>query len=136
MLEHDEVVARRRSPLLEIYLICIKAKDVDIEPRFLPFLPDRIKTREMCEKAVKKYLWLLKYVPDWFVTQEQLEIWHDDVEYCTDDGLIKWYEGYQKRRTHKAQIKKELLRIAWHPSRYWDWCVLDNEKKEIGKLWG
>ena len=78
MLEHAEVVARRRSPLLEIYLICIKAKDVDIEPRFLPFLPDRIKTREMCEKAVKKYLWLLKYVLDWFVTHQQIKIWHDN----------------------------------------------------------
>ena len=33
--------ARRRSPLPEIYLIRIKVKDVDIEPRFLPFVPDR-----------------------------------------------------------------------------------------------
>ena len=72
MLEHDEVVARRRSPLLEIYLICIKTKGVDIEPRFLPFLPNRFKTREMCEKAVKKFLWLLKYVTDWFVTHQQI----------------------------------------------------------------
>ena len=67
---YDEAVACRRRPLPWIYLICIKAKDVDIESHFLPFVPDRFKTREMCEKAVKKYLWLLKYVPDWFVTHQ------------------------------------------------------------------
>ena len=113
MLEHDEVVARRRSPLLEIYLICIKAKDVDIEPRFLPFLPDRIKTREMCEKAVKKYLWLLKYVTDWFVAHQQIKIWHDNDDYCNDDELIEWYDGYKVRKAQKASIKEELLPIAW-----------------------
>ena len=66
---HDEAVVCRRSPLPEIYLICIKAKDVDIEQRFLPFVPDYFKTREMCDKAVRKYPWLLQFVPDWFVTQ-------------------------------------------------------------------
>ena len=71
---HDEAVACRRSPLPEIYLICIKAKDVDIQPRFLPFVPDRFKTQDMCEKAVKKYLPLLKYVPDWIATYQQIKI--------------------------------------------------------------
>ena len=61
---YDEAVVRCYKPLTEIYLISIKAKDVDIEPRFLLLVADHFKTREMCEKAVKKYLWLLKYVPD------------------------------------------------------------------------
>ena len=50
---YDEAVASRRSLLTGIYLIRIKAKDVDIEPRFLPLLPYHFKTQEMCEKAVK-----------------------------------------------------------------------------------
>ena len=25
--------------------------------------------------------------------------------------------------------------IAYHPLRYWDWCVPEDEKKETGKLW-
>ena len=57
-------------------------------------------------------------------------MWHDNDDYCNDDGLIEWYESYQNR---KAQ--KELLPIAWHPSGYWDWCVPEDEKKEIEKLW-
>ena len=43
-------------------------KEVDIEPRSLALVPDRLKTEEMCNKAVCKDPWLLKYVPDWFVT--------------------------------------------------------------------
>ena len=44
----------------------------------------------MCEKAVKKYLWLLKYVPDWFVTQQQIKYLQQDGnnDYCNDDELI------------------------------------------------
>ena len=52
-------MAHHYRPLPEIYLIRMKAEDVDIEPRFLPVVPDRFKTQETCEKAVKKYLWLL-----------------------------------------------------------------------------
>ena len=46
----------RCNPLPELYLIHIKAKDVDKEPRFLPIVPDRFKTWEMYKKAVKEYL--------------------------------------------------------------------------------
>ena len=65
----------------------------------------------MCEKAVKDDPSSLQHVPDWFVTQQQLDVCFDDVE------LIEWYEGYKKRKAQKAQIKKELMRVASHPSR-------------------
>ena len=29
----------------------------------------------------------------------------------------------KKRKAQKVKIKKELMPIAWHPSRYWDWCM-------------
>ena len=41
----------------------------------------------------------------------------------------------KNERQKKTQIKKELMRVAWHPSRYWDWCVLEDEKRETEKLW-
>ena len=34
-----------------------------------------------------------------------------------------------------AKIKEELMPIAWHPLRWWDWCVPEDEKKETEKLW-
>ena len=38
--------------------------------------------------------WLLNYVPDWFVAQQQVKIWHDDSEYHDKDRHIEWYHGY------------------------------------------
>ena len=49
--------------------------------------------------------------------------------------FFKWYGSYKKRRTQKASIKKELMPVAWHSSRYWDWCILEDENKETEKLW-
>ena len=49
--------------------------------------------------------------------------------------LIRWRNEYKKRKAQKAQIKKELLPIAWHPSSWWDWCVSEDKKKETEKLW-
>ena len=43
--------------------------------------------------------------------------------------------GYQGRKAEKASIKEELLPSAWHPSRYWDLCVPQDEKQGIKKLW-
>ena len=41
-----------------------------------------------------------------------------------------------KGKTQNAKVKEDLLSIAWHPSRWWDWCVPNDEKKETEKLWG
>ena len=57
-------------------------------------------------------------------------MWYDD--YYDDDGghwddddedklFESSYDGYKKRKAQKASIKEELLPIAWHISRYWDW---------------
>ena len=83
----------------------------------------------MCDDVVQRDSYSLQFVPDWFVTQEQLEIWHDDDDYCTDDEIIEWYKRYEKRKAQKASIKEGLLPIAWHPSTYWDWCMSEDEKK-------
>ena len=71
------------------------------------------------------------------MTQQQIKIWHDDYHYCNGNRLIKWYDGYQKRNAQKAKIKEELLPIAWHLSKWWDWYVPeDEEKKKRQKNYG
>ena len=32
----------------------------------------------MCDLAVEEDLGLLEYFPHWFVTQQQIDIWHQD----------------------------------------------------------
>ena len=44
----------------------------------------------MCDDAVEGDPYSLLFVPDWFVTQQQIKIWRYDDEYCDDDELIKW----------------------------------------------
>ena len=62
------------------------------------------------------------------IQSERLKKWYDDCH--DDDELGKWLDVYQKRKAQKSQIKKELMLIAWHPSRWWDWCLDEDEKKE------
>ena len=138
--------------------MCNKA--VEDEPETLEFVPDNLKTKTMCERAIEKGPYNLKFIPDhfktqeicgkmvrgdprtllfvtdWFVTREGVAMCYNNSEYCDDeDNFFKWYEGYKKRRAQKASIKEELSPIAWHPSRYWDWCMSEDEKKETEKLW-
>ena len=128
--------------------MCNKA--VDDSPWLLEYVTDQYKTKEMCDKAVKDNPFSMQFVPDWFVTKDCVYMWYDD--YYDDDGnnwdddgyydvdsdhwddddnedkFFEWYDGYKKRKAQKAWIKEELLPIAWYPSRYWDWCMSQDEK--------
>ena len=105
---------------------------IDVGPWQLGHVLNQFKTQKMCKKAVKNFLHL---IPDWFATKEWIDIWYDNNYWDYDNSMTKWYDGYKKRETQKAQIKKELMRVSWHPSRYWDWCTSEDEKKETEKLW-
>ena len=110
-------------------------KAVEVDPWQLDDAPDHLETQEMCDEAVKDYPFSLQLVPDWFLTRQQIDIWYDGDYIYNDNEMIKWYDGYKKRKTQKTSIKEELLPIAWHPSRWWDWCVIEDEKRDTEKLW-
>ena len=95
-----------------------------------------LRAKKCVIKAVRDEPFCLQYVPDWFVTQQQIELRDDVDDYCNDDDeIIEWYDGYKNRKTQKAKIEEELMRIACHPSRRWDWCMPEDEKKQTEKLW-
>ena len=77
----------------------------------------------MCNKTVRDDPSSLQFVPDWFVTQEQLDIWDDDDYWYHDDDIIEWYKGCKKRKAQKAKINGEHLPSAWHPDRVMNWCL-------------
>ena len=95
------------------------------DPQLLQYVPDHLRTREMCEEVVNEYPDALKYVPDWFITQKMCE------KYQNDEVIL----NYQKRKEEKKHIKEELLPITWHPDRWWDWCLDENEKNVVKELW-
>ena len=99
---------------------------IDKNPWCLEYVPDHFKTQEKCDMAVKDDSFFLQFVPDWFDTKEWIDMWYDD--YYDDDGghwdnddnkdkFFEWYDGYKKRKPQNTKIKKELMPIAWHPSR-------------------
>ena len=66
----------------------------------------------------------------WFTTTHPETFHYYDGYWVNNDGAIKQHneESHQKHKAQKAQIKKELMRVAWHPSKWWDWCVPEDEK--------
>ena len=45
-------------------------------------------------------------------------------------SLLNGTKGYKVRKAQKAQIKKDLMPIVWHPSRWSDMCVTEEEKRD------
>lgn len=60
-----------------------------------------------------------QYVPDWFVTPTMLERLGGD--------LSSHFYGYKQRTAWKKQIVKYLLSTKWHPSRWCDLCVPEDD---------
>ena len=115
---------------LKIQEMCSEA--VEACPWTLEHVPNNLKIQKMCNEAVRRGLWNLRHVSDSFVTQQQIKIWHGDTYYCNDDRLIRCCHDYQKRKAQKASIKKEILPIACHPSRYWDQKMKKGTQKHCG----
>ena len=62
----------------------------------------------------------------------------DDVNFVEDDpeiiihvGRMAWCNKFKQRIAFKKELSKELMPVAWHPRRWWDWCMRQDEKKEI-----
>ena len=81
-----------------------RIKALEVGPWLFKYIPDHLN-RNMCDKVVKDDSSSLQYVPDWFVTQQQIDLWHDD--YHDDDGdhwdndndedkFFECHDGYQK----------------------------------------
>ena len=34
----------------------------------------------------------------------------------------------------KKELSEKLIPVAWHPNRWWDWCMSEDEKKEIDSI--
>ena len=95
------------------------------DPWTLKHVPDQYKTQEMCNRTVQSDTCMLVYVPDQFVTQKMSD------EAAKKSPCALWYKGYEQRKAQKAKIKEELMPVAWHPDRWWNWCVPEHGKKEL-----
>ena len=44
--------------------------------------------------------------------------------------LLAWRSNFKKRKALRKKISEELMPIAWHPKRWWNFCMSEDENKE------
>ena len=42
-----------------------------------------------------------------------------------------WRNKFEKCKELKKELHEELMLVVWHPNRQWDWCMSEDEKKEM-----
>ena len=55
----------------------------------------------------------------------------DDPETIIHIRRLSWHIKFGKPKAFKKELNEELMLIAWHPRRWWNFCISENEKKEI-----
>ena len=104
----------------------------------------------MCQKAVNAYLLTVRFVTDWFATPKCLKIFIIiysliirtlNIIITTLMTLmltlmmtlvvlvLSLFHGSINTISEK-NIKKRLMPIPWLPTRVWDWCMSEDEKRD------
>ena len=47
----------------------------------------------------------------------------DNPEIIINDRLKAWCNRYKQCKTYKKDISKELMALAWHPTKWRDYCM-------------
>ena len=62
----------------------------------------------------------------------------DDTYYDEDNPktvinirLLAWHIKFEKRKALKKELNEELIPIVWHPKKWRNFCMSEDEKKEI-----
>ena len=53
-----------------------------------------------------------------------------DNNFAEDDRLLAWHIKFEKRKTFK-KISEESMPTAWHPKIWWNFCMSEDEEKEV-----
>ena len=109
----------------------------------------------MCDEAVDDCLAALKVISDWFVTSEMIKKLFTDL--YADKNILQFNEGSYTFYCNKMGILNidlnnisldidfdgddpdtiiliRLFPLAQHPDIWWDWCMSEDEKKEIDPI--
>ena len=45
--------------------------------------------------------------------------------------ILVWHKKFEKRKALKREFNEELMPVTWHPKRWWNFSVPEDEQKEI-----
>ena len=65
------------------------------------------------------------------INLDDVNIDGDDSEANIHINLMTWYNKLKQWKAFKKYISKELMPLAWHPTRWQDWSLPEDEKKEM-----
>ena len=57
------------------------------------------------------------------INLDDINFYEDDPETITHVRLLDWRKKFEKRKSCKTDIGKNLMPVAWHPTRWWDRCL-------------
>ena len=55
----------------------------------------------------------------------------DDSETIIYVRLMAWCNILKQHKAIKKDISNEIMHVACHPKRWWDWCLIEDKKKDI-----
>ena len=58
----------------------------------------------------------------------------DDADTITHIKLLALYIKFEKRKALKKKRNEELMPMAWHPERWWNFCASEYEKKKKKRI--
>ena len=130
-------------------------KTVDVYLIILKFVPDMFVTNKMLEKLDKSLFSngdiFFRDVDSNIVTFQSHEMDfntidlndnnldndynnfdEDDPETLTNHfRLMAWRKRFKQRKACKQVIRKELMSVAWRPTKWWNYCISENKKKNF-----
>ena len=65
----------------------------------------------------------------------------DDVSFDKDDPELLFISDFWSSLINLKNVKhlktiqaKTLMPVTWHPTRWWDWCLAEEQKKEVASI--
>ena len=70
------------------------------------------------------------------INLDNINLYGDTFDDCDPETIIHVrfvarYNSFKQHKSCKKKIDEGLLPIAWHPTRVWDRCMSEDEKKEV-----
>ena len=48
--------------------------------------------------------------------------------------FLAWHIKFKKLKELKKALSEKLMPLVWRPNKWWDWCMSEDEKKEIDPM--